>query len=69
MTSAPAMITITYRRIPPQIRRLWNPRGTSNSHIALAAITQATSFGTRWRLFFHFAVPRMKDGIPFWLDG
>ena len=62
-------ITRVYRRIPSRVRGLWNPLGTSNSHIALARMEQAAGAGDCWRLFAHFAVPRVKDGIPFWLDG
>lgn len=69
MQPAPIVITLAYRRIPPRVRRLWNPRNTSNSHIALARMEQALCRTECWRIFIHFATPRMKDGIPFWLDG
>lgn len=61
----PAVITLLYRLIPARIRGWWNPAGTANSHLALAAIMS----GGGWAAFERFAFPRMKDGIPFWLDG
>lgn len=61
----PMLVTWLYRLIPARIRSLWNPAGTPNSHLALAAIMS----GGGWASFERFAFPSVKDGIPFWLDG
>lgn len=61
----PAGITWLYRAIAPSIRSWWNPARTPNSHLAMAAIVS----GGGWAAFERYAFPRMKDGIPFWLDG
>lgn len=61
----PALLTWLYRCIPAGIRSWWNPKRTANSHLALAAILA----GGGWAAFERFAVPQVKDGIPFWLDG
>ena len=61
----PVALALAYRLISPRIRSKWNPADTSNSHLAMSAMLA----GGGWRSFFHFAVPSVKDGIPFWLDG
>lgn len=61
----PALLTWMYRLVPARVRGWWNPAGTSNSHLAMAAIVA----GGGWAAFWRFAVPQVKDGIPFWLDG
>jgi hypothetical protein len=64
-TGPPLLLALAYRLIPARARGSWNPARTPNSHRAVAAIRA----GGGWRSFFHFAVPAVKDGIPFWLDG
>lgn len=59
-----AVLTLLYRAVPPRIRSRWNPARTPNSHIAMRAIVA----GGGWRSFFRFAVPQLKEGIPWWLD-
>jgi hypothetical protein len=65
----PAVITWLYRTVlPPVVRGCWNPARTPNSHLALAAILGEGPLNG-WAAFERLAFPRVKDGIPFWLDG
>lgn len=61
-------IILAYRQIPDRTRSCWNPAGTSNSHLALAALRAAPSGRAALRSFWHYAVPSVKEGIPWWLD-
>ena len=55
----PAVITVSYRLIPPRLRR-WGAGSTS--HIALRAIMA----GGGWSAFLDYGVPRGSISSPSW---
>jgi hypothetical protein len=66
----PAMLTLAYRAIPPDVRRrLWNRHGGATSHLAVRAIMA----GGGWAAFLTHALPVQFLGIegagPNWWTG